>query len=75
MVESQVADHAFIKISRPSQDPLNNEMPEAKDLSQSKMIKKSQVDKKKYKAKLIKESFGDKFVVEAGKKFSKTWTF
>lgn len=31
--------------------------------------------KKKYKAKFIKESFGDKYSVEAGKEFTKTWTF
>lgn len=29
----------------------------------------------KYKAKFIKESFGDKYTVEAGKEFVKSWTF
>lgn len=28
-----------------------------------------------YKAKLIKESFGDRFVVELGQTFKKVWTF
>lgn len=32
-------------------------------------------EKVTYKAKFIKESFGDKFTVEAAKSFTKTWTF
>lgn len=43
--------------------------------SQIKNKKNKQAAKKKLKAKFLKESFGDKFSVEANKEFVKTWTF
>lgn len=98
MTESQVSSFAMIKITRPEQDPFNQQNKAAANASveesklqessigdssvlQSQLIeglskkKGKDPNRIKYKAKYVKESFGDKFTVEAGKAFTKSWTF
>ena len=45
------------------------------NVNESRVLQSQKTELKPPKAKFIKESFGDKQVVEPGKEFTKTWTF
>jgi hypothetical protein len=48
---------------------------EYSNINESKMLLSQKTEVKPPKAKFLKESFGDKQLVEPGKEFTKTWTF